>query len=110
MIQPLYRVEVGASRSHAWLWFVRLAKRFKSYRVTVEDGLEIHAVETRSVGDLSALYEIIRSWKGWAFYIDGRPAPRADLVRMAFQYNLERGRNPLGPRPMMPPPQPDVPF
>jgi hypothetical protein len=106
--QPLYRVEVGASRSHAWPWFVRLAKRFRSYKVFQDDGIEIHSIETRSHGDLCAVYEIIRSWKGWAFYVNDRPAPRMDLVRLALHYNLERGRDPLGHPPM--PPRPDVPF
>jgi hypothetical protein len=103
LTKPLYRVEVGASRSHAWPWFVRLAKRFGTYKVSSEDGLEIHSIETRSHGDLCAIYEIIRSWKGWAFYVDGRPAPKADLVRLAMRWNLERGRDPLGQSPMPPP-------
>jgi hypothetical protein len=93
--QPLYRVEVGAARSHAWPWFLRLAKRFKSYRVTTEDGLEIHAIETRSVSDLAAVYELIRSWKGWAFYVDDRPAPREMMIRLAWNWKMDSGRDPL---------------
>jgi hypothetical protein len=45
----LYRVEVSPSRSQGWPWFVRLAKRFKSYKVTRDEDLEIHSIETRSV-------------------------------------------------------------
>lgn len=80
-----YRLEVGRSRSHAWPWFVRAAKRMPAYEVLHEDDLELHCIESQSLANILAIYEIIRSWKGWAFYIDGRPAKRRTLWDLDFE-------------------------
>lgn len=90
-----YRIEVGRSKSPAWPWFLRFAKRFPTYKVLNEDGLELHVIETDNMGDLSAIYEMIRSWRGWAFYMDGRPVSRGDLARMNISWQFERSRDPL---------------
>jgi hypothetical protein len=110
MKQQLYRIEVSPSRSQGWPWFVRLAKRFRSYKVARDEDLEVHSIETRSVGDLCAVYELVRSWKGWAFYVNDRPAPRADLARIFLKWSLERSQDPLGDYPPAPRERPDLPF
>jgi hypothetical protein len=82
----VYRLEVGRDRSTEWPWFERLAKKMPGYRVAHEDGLEIHVVETESVGNLVGLFEIIKRWRGWAFHIDGRPATKKALVDLINQH------------------------
>ena len=88
----MYRLDVAPARSVAWPWFVRLARHVRRYSVVQEDGVEIHRVETESVASLLALYELVRGWKGWAFYVDDRPAPRSELTRLVWGYTWERNQ------------------
>lgn len=78
-----------------WGWFLRKAKLMPSYKVIHEDGLEIHCVETKSISNLSALFEHIGGWKGWAFYINGRPSTRHDLYQIVWEWRKDHDRSPL---------------
>jgi len=103
-----YRLEIGRSRTFTWPYFLRLAKKFKTYAVANDDGLELHTIETNSTTDLCAVYEYIRGWKGWLFYIDGRPAPRSELAQIYFKWDMGRRGDPLRDWPKSPSPSPDV--
>lgn len=98
MTAKIYRLEVGYRRSPDWAWFLRLAKKMPGYRVEREDGLELHVVETTSVANLEGLYEIIRSWRGWAFIVDGTPATRRGLAELVAR-RREKTQLPKTPRP-----------
>lgn len=95
MTPPVYRLEVGRARRPEWAWFLRLAKKMPGYRISREDDLELHVVETTSLANLAGLHEIIREWKGWAFSVDGAPATRRALAELIAQ----RRRGTIGSRP-----------
>lgn len=95
MKRRLYRLEVGRTKSPMWGWFIRKAKLMPSYKVISEDGLELHCIETRSISNLSALFEHISGWKGWAFYIDSRPTTRNELHSIVWEWRREHDRSPL---------------
>lgn len=98
MTNRTYRLEVGRIQSQEWPWFERLARRMPSYKVANEDGIEMHVIETESLANLAGLLEIIRAWKGWAFYVDGRPATKKNLVDLIAQHQKPIAL-PKAPRP-----------
>ena len=84
------RFDVAKSRSRAWPWFVRRAKRCAAHRVSTVDGIEVHTVHISRTTDLQAIRKTIESWKQVDIYLDyGRGfsiVGHDDFQQMLYKY------------------------
>lgn len=67
-------------------------RQFSSYEVTVEDGLEIHAIEFEPDQKATALavWDIVRGWKQVAVYVDGQLKPNSAIWDLYHEVAVER--------------------
>jgi len=80
-----FKLEVGKSNSQSWPWFVRLAKKVKGYKIEFDGDLETHIVKTQNLDTIVALYQIARTWKQIAFYIDGQIIGAQKVGRLMWE-------------------------
>ncbi len=85
------RIEVGKNKNAGWLWALRTIKKFASYAVTQEDGLEVHAVEFDNVGEFAAVFSIVGSWKMCNTYKDGRLLSKGEAQNLYWRERQKDG-------------------
>lgn len=60
-------------RSTLFDWFVKQAQTFKTYRITISEGQEVHSVEVAIYEEVKRIWELIKGWKGVLIYMNDKP-------------------------------------
>jgi hypothetical protein len=84
------RFEVGLTKSSAWPFFLRLAKKQKGYKVEYDEGLEVHIIETEDPEAALAINSKTWAWKNVDYYLDGRLVSKTRMSRILWDIE-ERG-------------------
>lgn len=90
-----FRIEFGRSRSDAYAWAVRLAKRLPTYQERTEHGVLVHSIEFDDIETFVPLQRAVGGWKTVAYFIDGHPAGADQLWSIYYEkhpYNFELPR------------------
>lgn len=85
------RLEVGKSKTSAWEWFLRQAKRHASHRIEADGKLEIHVLEFSDPSELGPYFDVVKSWKMVSIYRDGKLLTRADAYGIVWKNRMKDG-------------------
>lgn len=78
------RFELRKVRSPLWDYFIVRAKKYQSYSVSTQDGVEIHSLEVTSIEDARIVWEMTGEWRGILTYLNGRPISTRKFKRILW--------------------------
>ncbi len=85
-------IEFMRTRSPVFARVLSIARTIPTFKERESDGLTLYSVDfkEKDFESAQAFFDHVRGWKGVAFYIDGKVAPRLRAVRLVFDRCLGR--------------------